>query len=109
MKTAAEFETALAKFLADVNAHREKIYAADGAPDWAHEKVGEDRHRGAKYVRIVSSGGSSRYVFCFIEIATGDVLKAKGWAGPTKGVRGSIFAETFEGYGVSQYGANYAR
>lgn len=60
---------------------------------------------GKKYLRI--NGGRS--VYCFIEIATGNVLKAEGWKKPAKGIRGSIYANDFAGYGVTEYGARYAR
>ncbi len=65
--------------------------------------------RGKKNVKIVrteygSQGGS---VFCFVEIATGNVLKAASWQAPAKHARGSIYGEGNEG--VSAYGANYLR
>jgi hypothetical protein len=49
---------------------------------------------GQKNVRIVirerDSGG---YVYCFVELATGDILKAAGFKAPAKGKRGSIWNE----------------
>jgi hypothetical protein len=49
-------------------------------------------------------------VHCFIDAATGNILKADGWKRPAKGIRGSIFAQGFDlGRAVTQYGAAYAR
>lgn len=52
--------------------------------------------RGSRYTRIVQRypdggpmGGGGN-VHCFIERATGTVLKSAGWKGPAKGGRGSI-------------------
>lgn len=47
--------------------------------------------RGRKYAKVVQcSGGVSRSVHGFVEIATGAVLKPEGWAKPAKGVRYSL-------------------
>ena len=57
---------------------------------------------GVKYLRVtvtqryekdgvVSDG--QRSVYCFIDLRTGDILKAEGWKGPAKGPRGNIFNE----------------
>lgn len=58
---------------------------------------------GRKYQRVVVTqryennpngvldGQSS--VYCFIDLNTGDILKAAGWNSPAKGVRGNIFNE----------------
>ena len=65
---------------------------------------------GKKYLRVVESdaSGSHRSVFCFVEIATGNILKADGWKTPAKGVRGNICDPNFSiGRGVSEYGAAY--
>jgi len=64
--------------------------------------------RGLKNVRIVSSDGASRYVFCFVRIADGAVLKAAGWKAPAKHARGSIYVNAGQD-AVSEYGANYLR
>jgi len=75
---------------------------------------------GPKNIRIVRSEQwknqdsdaepTSRTVHCFIDAATGNILKADGWKRPAKGIRGSIFAQGFDlGRAVTQYGAAYAR
>lgn len=65
---------------------------------------------GKKYIRIVRSrpDGTSRSVYCFIEVATGNILKAAGWKAPAlNGPRGNIFgANILEGcgpYGVARF------
>lgn len=65
---------------------------------------------GQKYIRVVISSGPSRSVFCFVNKATGDVLKAAGWATPEKkNVRSNIFDEDCGGSGITGYGAVYIR
>jgi hypothetical protein len=54
---------------------------------------------GRKYVRIVvqqmkDDGTKQEYgrsVYCFVDVATGDIYKAAGWAAPAKHARGSIW------------------
>ncbi len=46
---------------------------------------------GRKYARLVRNGS----VWCFVEIATGDIYKAAGWKGPAKHVRGNIATATY--------------
>lgn len=105
--TETEFNAALAAFVADaqalINAHFAKHYPTL-TPDVLSVDPG-----GRRYVRVVkSSGGSAgRSVYCFVERATGFVLKADSWKRPAKGVRGSIFEPA--GKSVSSYGAHYAR
>lgn len=47
---------------------------------------------GAKNVRIVMNTGSQygTSVHAFVELATGNLLKAAGWKAPAKGIRGNI-------------------
>ena len=50
--------------------------------------------RGSKYVRIVRTylrASDQRSVHCFVEIATGNLLKSASWKAPAKGTRGSIY------------------
>lgn len=61
---------------------------------------------GKKYIRIVVSGnGMGRSVHCFVDRATGNVLKAEGWKRPAKHARGSIYILGQEG--VGRFGAHY--
>lgn len=63
---------------------------------------------GSKNARIVCSDGVSRYVFCFVRIEDGAILKAAGWKAPAKHARGSIFVNLGRD-AVGDYGANYIR
>ncbi len=59
---------------------------------------------GRKYARIISQDGVSRGVHSFIDLSTGDVLKAESWKRPAKGARGNLF-NLDQGIGrVSAYG-----
>lgn len=67
-----------------------------------------------KVVRAEYDQHGVRYtasVHCFIDIETGNILKAASWKVPAKGVRGNIFndANYSVGKGVGQYGAVYFR
>ena len=74
---------------------------------------------GKKNVRIVrrelwpnSEEPQHGSVHCFIDLATGNILKADGWKRPAPQVRGSIFKEDFDigpGKAVGEFGAAYLR
>lgn len=76
-----------------------------------------EMQRGSKFIRVVSrdkwpneSAPTNGYVYCFIEIATGNIYKAAGWKAPAKHVRGSIFDDNYSiGKGVTSYGGAYLR
>ena len=95
------FEEALAKFLAYANSFRSEYVTI----------AADESDRGRKYLRIVSAtkSGSSKSVYCFIERATGNVLKAESWKKPAKHTRGTIFTEDTSKYGVTPYGAHYLK
>ena len=72
---------------------------------------------GKKFARIVrtdTSGdpksiwsGEQKSVHCFVNMETGDVLKAAGWKAPAKGARGNIF-DANNGLGrMNEYGPEY--
>ncbi len=75
-------------------------------------QVNIDMHRpttfmkGKKYVRIVVANTAQRWVYCFVDIETGNILKAAGWKAPAKGIRGNIKNGTDD---VTPYGARYNR
>jgi hypothetical protein len=46
--------------------------------------------RGPKNARFVIESGGQRSVLLFVELETGNILKAAGWKAPAKGVRGNI-------------------
>ena len=68
---------------------------------------------GKKNAKIVSVGDGgrdemSRTVHHFVEIETGNILKAASWKTPAKGVRGHISSFTY-GEEVNLHGAVYWR
>lgn len=102
-KAAAEtFDAALHRFITTVQAFLDDHHIKAGIKG---PVLSIDA--GRKYHRIVRTEGSGRSVYCFIDISTGDVLKAAGWKAPAKGVRGSIYSSDIIGYGVTPYGAVY--
>lgn len=105
MMTLDMLDEKMASFLAAcqdaINAHYAKNYKNLDAPTLTVE-------RNPKYWRVVrneASGGRS--VYCFIEAATGDVLKADGWKRPAKGVRGNLFDESNGLARMTPYGTEY--
>ena len=66
---------------------------------------------GPKYVRVVRRdprhGGRS--VHCFVEIATGDVLKAATWRAPAKHARGNIWDDHYGLARMKWTGPEYLR
>lgn len=66
---------------------------------------------GKRYVRVVKEDqhGRDRSVHCFVDMTTGDVLKAKGWKAPAKGPRGNIYSPLHGMEGMTVWGARYLR
>jgi hypothetical protein len=67
---------------------------------------------------VIHRGSGGRSVHCFIvkrggttrtlgTVEEGDVLKAATWRQPARHVRGTIYSDTFDGYGVDVYGGRY--
>lgn len=64
---------------------------------------------GPKYIRI-SVKNYQTYVYCFIDIETGHIWKAKGWASPEKkNPRSCIYDDDYGLSGVNAYGTVYLR
>ncbi|KKM97140.1 hypothetical protein LCGC14_1171090 [marine sediment metagenome] len=61
---------------------------------------------GNRYVRVVIGG---RSVHCFVDMTTGDVLKAAGWKAPAKNPRGNIYSPLHGMEGMTVWGARYLR
>jgi len=102
-----DFDSALKKWLkraeAIIKGHHDRM-------KFTHTKPGIllIDPKGRKYLRIVKKEGfGSSYVYCFIEKATGNVLKADGWMKPHPTPRGNIWEVGKEG--VSAYGALYLK
>jgi len=64
--------------------------------------------KGRKYARIVANHSNQRMVYCFVQLANGDILKSATWRAPAKHARGNIFAADPLS-GVTQHGAAYLR
>jgi len=84
--TPAELET----FVAAVSArHLAGLKAEYPTCEVNHETVGV--MPGKKYARLVTQlNGSNRSAMGFIDLTTGDILKADGWKAPAKHARGNI-------------------
>jgi len=85
------FDAALAAFVAAVQEGFDKQNAkmADTFPDGYYKPIVLEA--GSKNIRLVCTAGHGRSVYCFVEKATGNVLKAAGWKAPAKGARASIY------------------
>ncbi len=59
--------------------------------------------RGVRYVKLVREGS----VHCFVDIKTGDVLKAATWRAPAKHARGNVFSADGGRGAMGPYGAHY--
>ena len=98
------FDANLARFLSEnqeaINAHYARNLSRLTPPTLRTEP-------GKRYIRIVKDDGVSRHVFCFVEIGTGNVLKAASWKAPAKHARGNIADPA--GASCSLYGAKYLR
>ena len=62
--------------------------------------------KGKKYARIVSANTAQRWVYCFVDLSNGNILKSAGWSAPAKGIRGNISNGVAD---VTPYGAHYNR
>lgn len=92
-----DFTASLNAFLAAVNEGfiKQNVNMAAAFPEGYYEPV--TLEAGSKYIRVVSSSHGSHSVYCFVDKATGDVLKAAGWKKPAKGARASIYKpESYE-------------
>lgn len=99
----ADFDTALASFVEGckriTGEHYTKNFPKLSPPTWQVDRL-------QKRVRISQPGHG---VHCFIDIATGDVLKAASWSTPAKHARGNIFDEHNGLNRMGPYGPAYLR
>jgi hypothetical protein len=91
----------LQKFCDDVLAMRREYNCKHGYGDAGSMTF----TRGGKYARIIKED-EQHSVFCFVDLATGSILKAAGWNAPAKGARGHIDNGARD---VGPYGAAYKR
>jgi|HubBroStandDraft_4_1064222.scaffolds.fasta_scaffold03931_18 hypothetical protein len=85
-------------------------YFARNFPNTVPPTLSQDGN-GASYQRIVSRDKCSEHgsAYCFIDLATGDVLKADSFKRPAKTARSNIFATDAGVSGVGPHGAKYLR
>jgi hypothetical protein len=108
MKTHPEFSAALSAFLKAAQAIVDAGYAK-----YAPQCCKLTTSVGPKYIRVISLLGHDGVfndrgsVYCFVEKANGNVLKAASYATPAKHARSNIFAADFGASGVTEYGARY--
>lgn len=68
---------------------------------------------GRRYAKLISADvrdgvESAQSVFCFVDLANGDILKAATWRAPAKHARGNVLRSD-RMQSVTAYGANYLR
>jgi hypothetical protein len=96
------------------NAYKSWIKGCQKMVDAHASRYSQDRvlisERGKKYIKIVSEDDTGgRSAWGFVNMGSGDVLKAASWAAPAKHARGNIFDE-FNGLArVGPYGPNYLK
>ena len=109
-----DFATALATFTDAVNKGFEEhakqfdnlAYGTD-EKDYFHPVTVMD---GSKKVRIVQNQGNSGSAYCFVDKATGNILKSAGWNSAAKTARANIYKpETYQGAYLGSTGWLYAR
>ena len=83
------------------NDHRERHYP-NNSPIYF-----ETMH-GKKYIRVVRAD-PHKSVHCFVEISSGDVLKAASWKAPAKHARGNIHDEHGGLGSMGEYGPAYLK
>jgi hypothetical protein len=97
-----DFEHALGLFLETIRT-KQREYFLKHYPNLPLPVISVDPG-GKKYIRVVQDES----VFCFVDIATGNILKSDGWKRPAKHSRGSIY--TNAGWdAITIYGANYIK
>lgn len=68
---------------------------------------------GRRYAKLIAADvrngvESAQSVYCFVDLGTGDILKAATWRAPAKHARGNVLrADRMQS--VTAYGANYLR
>lgn len=97
-----DFQTALNAFATQLQAFMDAHRVAN-FPNMSRELVRIDPG-GKKYVRVCYNGSA----YCFIEKATGDILKPASFKAPAKHARGNIYGENPIA-GCGPYGVAYLR
>ncbi len=96
----------LAEFCAAVDVMRAAYFAQHGLTVSAGMEKPVTFNAGPKKAKIITSNGPQISVFCFVDMVTGDILKADSWNRAAKGVRGNIANGADD---VTPHGAAYAQ
>ena len=97
----------LQNFCDAVTAKRKAYYESQGFDLAVHGFMPVDFTVGPKFAKVwTNEHGRRASIFCFVDMATGDILKAAGVNAPAKGSRGNIANGAAD---VGPYGAAYKR
>ena len=104
-----DIQAALTKFVDSVQVMKDE-YMGKNFPSLGRVLITVER--GKRYAKLVLADASapiiSRYVYCFVDLTNGDILKAASWKAPAKRARGNILAADPIS-AVNTHGANYLR
>ncbi len=106
-----DLEAALATFVAGCQTILDRYHAdSKGSITYKVEHKRGKRYEIVQRAEYAQDGREiTRSGHCFVDLATGDVLKCASWKVPAKGARGNIF-NTDNGLGcMGPYGAAYKR
>jgi len=108
-----DFDTAIARFATAIDASTKEHAKTFSNLDWSDDGTGFFKpvsvKKNQKRAKVITHNGQTS-VYCFVDIATGDILKAAGWSAPAKGARGNIFdPATYEGAELYSTGWMYRR
>lgn len=89
----------------DYERHKDSILGRDKGGRYQFYDVDREATSAGKYLRVVMSDDEAqtrgRSVHCFIEKATGKVIKSAGWAGPAKSTAKGRKGELLSNYTLS--------
>ena len=100
-----DIQAALTKFVDSVQVMQDE-YMGKNFPSLGRALITVEL--GKRYAKLVRGRGTSRSVYCFVDLTNGDILKAATWKAPAKHARGNILAVDPMS-AVDVYGANYLR
>lgn len=93
-KTTYEFQQALENYVHELQEKHNEHPRYQSLNNSSYAKNGQYNNfsfdKGRKFVAIWNTKGQ-KGIHCFVEIATGNILKAATWRAPAKGARGNIY------------------
>ncbi len=106
MKATPKQVAAIEKYVAVVQS---KIDAYWSDMKFVHGKPTAYVKFGSKFAKVCKKDSGQKFgsVHSFVEIASGDIYMAAGWAAPAKHVRGSIYAPDGGAGAIEWTGAKY--